>query len=95
MTNRYMSWQISRLCGQPIPDTQCGYRMLRSDLLAPLTAAASNNYDFETEMLVIASRAGHRIAPVPVATVYGEEKSKIHPVRDTIRFFKLLKRLGK
>jgi glycosyltransferase involved in cell wall biosynthesis len=93
MTNRYMSWQVSRLCGQAIPDTQCGYRMARRDLLPPLIAAASANYDFETEMLAIAARLGHRIGSVPVSTVYGEEKSKIRPVRDTIRFFKLLKRL--
>jgi glycosyltransferase involved in cell wall biosynthesis len=93
MTNRYMSWQVSRVCGQSIPDTQCGFRMLRRDLLAPLIAAASVNYDFETEMLAIASRLGHRIGAVPVSTVYGEEKSKIRPVRDTIRFFALLKRL--
>ena len=28
-----------------------------------------------------------------VSTIYGDEVSKIHPVRDTLRFFKLLKRL--
>jgi glycosyltransferase involved in cell wall biosynthesis len=94
LTNRYMSWQISRLCRQAIPDTQCGFRLLRAELLAPLAAACANNYDYETEMLVIAARLGHRIAPVPVSTVYGEEKSKIHPVRDTVRFFRLLKRLS-
>ena len=43
-------------------------------------------------MLLIASREGFRIAAVPVSTIYGEEKSKIHPVRDTIRFFKLISR---
>jgi hypothetical protein len=69
--------------------------MLRADLLPALTAAQSNNYDFETEMLFIASRAGHRVAPVSVATVYGDEKSKINPLRDTLRFFQLLRRLSK
>ncbi len=93
MTNRYMSWQVSRVCGQEIPDTQCGYRMLRRDLLPPLIAAASANFDFETEMLAIAAQLGHPIAAVPVSTVYGEEKSKIRPVRDTIRFYQLLGRL--
>src|ERR1700751_2128786 len=28
VVNRYMSIEISRVCGQKIPDTQCGYRML-------------------------------------------------------------------
>jgi hypothetical protein len=56
---------------------------------------ASNHYDYETEMLVIASRKGCRIASVPVSTIYGEEKSKIRPIRDTIRFFKLMSRCRK
>ncbi len=94
MTNRYMSWQISRVCGQSMPDTQCGFRMISKEL-APALFTESNNYDYETEMLIIASRRGCQIAAVPVSTVYGEEVSKIHPVRDTIRFFKLLSRYKK
>jgi hypothetical protein len=43
-------------------------------------------------MLLIASRKGHRIEAVPVSTVYANEKSKIHPVRDSLRFFKLISR---
>ena len=46
-------------------------------------------------MLVIAARRGCKIEAVPVSTVYGEEKSKIHPVRDTIRFFQMMRRLKK
>ncbi len=91
LTNNFMSWQISRVCGQSMPDTQCGFRMISVDL-APALFTEANNYDYETEMLIIASRRGCRITSVPVSTVYGEEKSKIHPVRDTIRFFKLLQR---
>lgn len=91
MTNRFMSGQISRLCGQPIPDSQCGFRMMRNDVI-PHLFCESNNYDYETEMLLIASRAGFKISSVPVSTIYGDEKSKIHPVRDTIRFFKLISR---
>jgi len=91
MTNRFMSAQISRLCGQPVPDSQCGFRMMRRDLI-PHLFCESDNYDYETEMLLIASRQGFRIASVPVTTIYGEEKSKIHPVRDTVRFFKLISR---
>jgi hypothetical protein len=86
-----MSWQISRVCGQSMPDTQCGFRMISTEL-APALFTESNNYDYETEMLIIASRRGCQISAVPVSTVYGEEVSKIHPVRDTIRFFKLLSR---
>jgi glycosyltransferase involved in cell wall biosynthesis len=89
MTNRLMSAQISRLCGQEVPDSQCGFRIMRRDVI-PHLFCESNNYDYETEMLLIASREGFGITSVPITTVYGEEKSKIHPVRDTRRFLKLL-----
>jgi glycosyltransferase involved in cell wall biosynthesis len=91
MTNRFMSWQISRVCGQLIPDTQCGFRMIHREVV-PHLFLETHGYDYETEMLIIAARRGFTIASAPVSTVYGEEKSKIHPVRDTIRFFKLMSR---
>ncbi len=91
LTNRFMSSRISGVCGQAIPDTQCGFRMIRREV-APALFCDSNAYDYETEMLIIASRKGFRVSSVPVSTVYADEKSKIHPIRDTIRFFKLLER---
>lgn len=95
MTNLFMSSQISRVCGQRIPDTQCGFRMVDRDLAAALCETESSKFDYETEMLVIAARRGCRIASVPVSTVYGDEISKIHPLRDTVRFFKLMRRLAR
>ena len=94
LTNNYMSWQISTLCGQSIPDTQCGFRMIHSTVM-PFLFCESNAYDYETEMLFIAARQGFQIGSVPVSTVYGSEQSKIHPVRDTIRFIKLMQRYRK
>ena len=89
--NRYMSRKISRLCGQEIPDTQCGFRMVHRDIIPDLLGG-TERFDYETEMLILASRAGCRIASVPISTVYSDEVSSIHPVRDTLRFFKLMRR---
>lgn len=91
LTNRFMSWMIGRLCRQPIPDSQCGFRMLRRDLI-PHLFCESDSYDYETEMLLVAAHHGHRIGSVPVTTVYADEKSKIRPFRDGLRFWKLLSR---
>lgn len=92
--NRYMSRRISRVCRQDVPDTQCGYRMVHRDL-APHLLAGTSRFDYETEMLFIASRQGFRIASVPISTIYSDEVSSIHPVRDTIRFFRLIRRYEK
>jgi glycosyltransferase involved in cell wall biosynthesis len=89
--NRYMSAQISRVCGQKIPDTQCGFRLLHRDLIPEMFGGAER-FDYETEMLIFASRKGYRIDSVSITTVYSDEVSSIHPVRDTIRFFKLMQR---
>jgi glycosyltransferase involved in cell wall biosynthesis len=91
IVNRWMSQRISRLCGQAIPDTQCGYRLLQRQLIPELLGGTAR-FDYETEMLIIASRRGFRIGSVPISTVYSDEVSSIHPVRDTIRFFKLMRR---
>jgi glycosyltransferase involved in cell wall biosynthesis len=89
VVNRYMSGRISRVCGQEIPDTQCGFRMLDRQLI-PELLGGGHRFDYETEVLIIASRKGYRIESVPITTVYTDQVSKIHPVRDTIRFFKLM-----
>jgi glycosyltransferase involved in cell wall biosynthesis len=92
--NRYMSRKISRVCGREIPDTQCGFRMVHRDIM-PNLLGGTERFDYETEMLILASRAGCRIASVPITTVYSDEVSSIHPVRDTLRFFKLMRRYKK
>jgi glycosyltransferase involved in cell wall biosynthesis len=94
LVNRYMSNKISRLCGQPIPDTQCGFRMVHRSLIPDLLGGAER-FDYETEMLILASRKGCRVESVSITTVYSDEVSSIHPVRDTVRFFKLIQRYEK
>jgi glycosyltransferase involved in cell wall biosynthesis len=94
LVNRYMSRRISRVCGHEIPDTQCGFRLLHRQLIPELLDGA-DRFEYETEMLIIASRKGFRIDSVPISTVYSDEVSSIHPVRDTLRFFKLMRRYRK
>jgi len=94
VVNRYMSSGISRACGQKIPDTQCGYRMLDQQLI-PELLGGGDRFDYETEVLIIASRKGYRIESVPITTVYTDQVSKIRPVRDAVRFFKLMWRYRK
>lgn len=93
LTNLTMSRLVSRFAGQEIPDSQCGFRMFSRELAALFVSVPTSGFDFESEMLVLAARRGVRIGSAPVSTIYGDEVSKIHPVRDTIRFVKLLARL--
>lgn len=91
-TNRFTSAVVSRLAGCRIPDSQCGFRLFRVPPLAGLELVTSR-YDTESEILVRLAWRGCRIGAVPISTVYGEERSSIRPLRDTVRFFRLAARL--
>lgn len=91
-TNRYMSWLLSRRLGQRASDTQCGYRLLSRRAIPVVLAGGASGFAADSEQLLLLARAGFRFAEVPVSTVYGDERSKIHPVRDTLRFFAMLRK---
>jgi len=88
-TNRFTSFLVSFLAKQKIEDSQCGFRLFAVDKLRDLKLA-TRKFDTESEMLVLLSRRGCKVAAAPVKTIYREEESKINPVKDTIRFFKLI-----
>lgn len=90
-TNRFMSWIISVICRQPVPDSQCGFRLIRCDILKKLPLSCAD-FEIETEVLIKASRQGVRITSVPIRTIYRDETSKINPVIDTFRFFSYIVR---
>lgn len=62
--------------GVSFSDAQCGFKAVRADVarhLLPLVA--DNDWFFDTEMLVLAQRAGLRIAEVPVDWVDGPDST--------------------
>jgi glycosyltransferase involved in cell wall biosynthesis len=88
-TNLFMSRLLGNMMGQYMPDSQCGYRLYRCDLL-PLVSTASAGFAAESEVLLRLADRGIRMDSVRIRTIYGTEKSKINPVRDTVRFFHML-----
>jgi len=92
VVNRFMSYVLSKVCGQYIPDTQCGFRLIKREALLNIKLESSK-YEIESEMIVKAARAGLRIESVPIKTVYRGEQSKINPLVDTLRFLRLMMRL--
>jgi glycosyltransferase involved in cell wall biosynthesis len=96
--NRLGSRALSWFVGVPVRDTQCGFRVFRTDMLRSFPLHATG-YEIETEMLVKVRRRGGRIAAVPVSAVYAGQTSKLRPLRDTTRtcflavYYRYLERL--
>ncbi len=87
-SNLLTSWIISRLSGQYVPDSQCGFRLIRSDFLREIELT-TNSFEMESEMIIIAGRKGYKVAGVPIRTIYIEGRERMGPGRDIIKFIKL------
>ena len=85
--NRWMSARISKLAERPLPDSQCGFRLINLDALARMTIATAH-FEIESEVLLMFARAGREIQFVPIQVIYKREQSKIHPWRDSVRWFR-------
>jgi glycosyltransferase involved in cell wall biosynthesis len=70
LTNALSSAAVGAITGLALSDTQSGYRALRRAVLERV-AARGDRYEFETDLLIRAVRAGFRVVSVPVPTVYG------------------------
>lgn len=91
-TNDVTTWWTSYLAGQRVPDSQSGYRAIKASVLRAVRPV-SRRFEYESEFLVRAARQGFRIGQAPIPTLYNAPGSHIHPVRDTMRFVRLVLRL--
>jgi glycosyltransferase involved in cell wall biosynthesis len=70
ITNALASAALCAIAGVSVPDAQSGYRAIRREVLADVSAGG-DRYEYETEFLIAAIRAGYRIGSVGVPTMYG------------------------
>jgi glycosyltransferase involved in cell wall biosynthesis len=90
IVNRWMSRRLSRLAGQRLPDSQCGFRLM--DLQAWSTLPIhTQHFEIESEVLMAFIMAGRQVEFIPIQIIYKGEQSKISPLRDAIRWMRWLK----
>ena len=87
MVNRWMSHRLSHLTGCLLPDSQCGFRLMRLDVWAEMSFQ-TRHFEIESELLVEFARRGHPIDFVPITVIYRDEGSKIRPGNDTVRWLR-------
>lgn len=70
VANRLSTAATRAVTRREIHDSQSGFRAIRPGIVGSVTARGER-YEFETDFLVRAARAGHSIAEVEVPTIYG------------------------
>ncbi len=89
ISNKLTSFLLSIKTGQKILDSQCGFRAYRAEVVKNITTV-EDCYEAETEILIKASRHGYKIGFINITTIYGDEESKMMPIKTTFGFIKLL-----
>lgn len=89
LSNYMTSYIISLFSKFRMHDTQSGYRMISIDLIKRIRMR-SFKYDFESEFLFRAGRLDIKYAEIPISTIYEGAPSSVHPIRDTLRFVRLI-----
>ena len=85
-TNRVMS-HLLRQSG--IEDSQCGFRLVRRVWLGSWLPLG-HQFQFESEMALLAAAHPTRVFNLPIAATYAHEASRIAPWRDGINFLRCL-----
>jgi glycosyltransferase involved in cell wall biosynthesis len=91
--NRLGAKAVARLCHSDITDSQCGFRLLRTEVLRGIILSTSG-FETELELLIKACKKGFGVLSVPTVTprIDGTKSSHFRPVADTWKECKLFLR---
>lgn len=88
MTNAMASMAIARVAGIRLEDTQSGFRAIRRHVLERVDASG-DRYEFETDFLIRAVRAGFRLCNTTIPTLYGRT-SHFRGMSDSVRIVRTI-----
>ena len=86
----YASW----IAGQKIPDINSGLRAFRKDLIEKFIPLLSNKFSFTITSTLAFLTNDCNVHYEPIDYFARTGKSKIKPVKDTLRFVQLITRMG-
>jgi len=89
MSNKITSFLLSLKTGKKLTDCQCGFRVYRAGVIKNIKTV-KNGYEAESEIIIKAIRKGYKIGFTDISTIYGNEESKMSPVKTTFNFIKVL-----
>ena len=94
LANRFANFWIAWAAGQPIADSQSGFRLYPAGLLRTLASRAERDpgFVFESEILIEAGRRGVPIMDVPISAIYPDRarRSYFRPVLDILRITRMV-----
>ena len=80
--NKILTYFENRLAGLSLTEWHSGYRAYRTDALRLIPFETySDNFDFDTEIILGLHKVGKSITEVPIPTYYGDEISRVNGLK--------------
>jgi glycosyltransferase involved in cell wall biosynthesis len=88
IANALSSWATRAVSGGAVRDSQSGYRAMKIEVIRNVNAVG-DRYEFETDFIIRAARAGFTTTNIPISTIYGSP-SYFREFRDAWLVIKVL-----
>ncbi len=92
--NALYNWLASWMVNRPIPDLTSGLRAARAEKFGEFLHLLPNGFSYPTTITMSFLRAGYPVGFVEIVTHKREGKSHINPLRDGVRFFLIIFKIG-
>lgn len=89
LSNFLTSTILTLKTGSEIKDSQCGFRVYRTSILADILPEFTG-FEAESEILINAARNNLKIGFADIPTIYGEEESKMKNKEAILGFLKVV-----
>jgi glycosyltransferase involved in cell wall biosynthesis len=90
----FMRWYAMWITRQDIPDLNSGMRVFRRSIVERFFNVLPDGFSFTTTITLAMMTNRYRVIFVPIGYSPRIGKSKIQPIRDTLRFLQLILRTG-
>lgn len=77
-----------------VPDINSGMRVFRKDMAQKFVRILPNGFSFTITITISSLRNNYRVRYEPIDYYQRTGKSKIHPIKDTLRFLQIIGRTG-
>ena len=94
VANKLYNQMASYMVGQRIPDLTSGFRAVRASKFREFLYLLPNGFSYPTTITMAFFRAGYPVMYVPISAARRLGRSHLRPIRDGIRFFLIIFRVG-
>ena len=94
IANTFYNWLATWMVGQTVSDLTSGFRAVKTSLFRKYLYLLPNGFSYPTTITMSFFRAGYSVSYIPIDAPQRIGKSHIRLVRDGVRFFLIIFKIG-